>query len=322
MSFHPDSSKFTLDVFFLLFLYMLVGGGVSYTLLPSYIKEKEKRKLNGTLLFPFLISGAADKISAYLDECIGEVPSLKESEPNVVSAKSLRFGSLQECALRNVRDAGVYRGHWAETQSSHPKNSDIYMEGCNELLKIAGLALSGYNDPRVHVNVPTCEAFLDAMKESERQKFNNFLSNILSGPFDISSNQSHLQQFGYHLFASFMRWYPVFIEEYGFNHCTFNKLKTAMVTFDYTWEQLSEWSDLVRTDFLVKNGKIFGSTVNETNEDVRESLYGNEILGILLQIKKQQTMQKQATDDILKRLQRIERIVSDVQDTARLLKYI
>ena len=74
------------------------------------MKEKQKRKLEtGSLLFPFLISGAADKLSSYIDECVGEVPSLKESEPNCVSAKSLRMGSLQECAIRNVRDAADYR---------------------------------------------------------------------------------------------------------------------------------------------------------------------------------------------------------------------
>lgn len=298
---------------------MLVGGGVSYTLMPSYEKEKGKRKLEGTLLFPFLISGAADKISAYMDECVGEVPSLKESEPNIVSAKSLRMGSLQECALKNVRDAGVYRGHWADSQSTtHPKNSDIYMEGCNELLKIAGLALSGYEDTRVHVSAPTCEAFLQVMKEDERQKFSNFLSNITSGPFDISSNQSHLQQLGYHMFASFMRWYPLFTEQYGWNHCTFNKLKAAMVTFEYNWEQFSEWSDLVRRDFLVKNAKIFGNATYNTTGDLKEeSIYAPQILGTLLQITKHQAMQAKAIDEMTKRINKIERIVSDIQDTAR-----
>mmetsp|Transcript_2365 Transcript_2365/g.3211 ORF Transcript_2365/g.3211 Transcript_2365/m.3211 type:complete len:603 (-) Transcript_2365:353-2161(-) len=149
-------------------------------------------------------------------------------------------------------------------------------------------------------------------KEDERQKFNNFLSNIMSGPYDISSNQSHLQQLSYHMFASFMRWYPLFIEKYGWNHCTFNKLKAAMVTFDYTWENFSEWSELVRKDFLVNNGKIYcNSVINET--DVRSSIYAPQILGTLLQITNQQIVDKKVIED---RLKRIERIVSDIQDTA------
>lgn len=319
MCFYPDCSTFTLDVFFLMFLYRLVGGGVSYTLSPSYAKEIDKRKLEGTLIFPFLISGAADKISAYLDECVGEVPSLKESELTV-SAKSLRKGALQECALRNVHDAGVYRGHWVDSQSAtQSKNSDIYMEGCTELLKIAGLALSGYDNPRVHLHLPTCEAFLETMKDDERQKFSNFLTNVTSGPFDISTNQSHLQQLGYHMFTSFLRWYPMFIDEYGSNHCTFDKLKSAMVTFEYSWEQLTAWSDLVRKDFLVKNGKIFGySTFKTGDEDaVSESIYAPQILGVLLQITKHQTATTKAIDELSKRLSKVERIVSDVHDTAR-----
>eukprot|EP00597_Dinobryon_sp_UTEXLB2267_P018643 CAMPEP_0201101000 /NCGR_PEP_ID=MMETSP0812-20130820/9809_1 /ASSEMBLY_ACC=CAM_ASM_000668 /TAXON_ID=98059 /ORGANISM="Dinobryon sp., Strain UTEXLB2267" /LENGTH=737 /DNA_ID=CAMNT_0047357619 /DNA_START=21 /DNA_END=2231 /DNA_ORIENTATION=- len=319
MCFHPDSSTFTLDVFFLFFLYMLVGGGVSYTLFPSYEKEKEKRKLVGTLLFPFLISGAADKVTSYMDECVGEVPSLKDNEPCIVSAKSLRKGSLQECAKKNVRDAGEYRGHWAETtQSSNSKNSDIYMEGCDELLNIAGLALSGYDDPRVNVNAPTCEAILQTMKEDERQKFNNFLSNLLSGPYDISSKQSHLQPLSYHMFASFLRWYQPFTEQYSWNHCTFDKLKAEMFTFDYTWEHLNEWSELVRRDFLAQNGKIFGcKAINDSDDVLRDSIYAPQILGTMLKITNQQTILKKAIEELTKQFQRLDRKISDIQENAR-----
>ena len=141
------------------------------------MKEKQKRKLETrTLLFPFLISGVADKLSSYIDECV------------------------VECAIRNVRDAGDYRGHWAETHTTHPKNSDFYMEGCHDLLRISGMALAGFDETRYTIKPPSCEIFLQTMAAEERQKFQNFLSHIMAGPFDISSNHSHLQPLGYHMF--------------------------------------------------------------------------------------------------------------------------
>jgi hypothetical protein len=280
------------------------------------MKEKQKRKLEtGTLLFPFLISGAADKLSSYIDECVGEVPSLKESEPNCVSAKSLRMGSLQECAIRNVRDAGDYRGHWAETHTTHPKNSDFYMEGCHDLLRISGMALAGFDETRYTIKPPSCEIFLQTMAAEERQKFQNFLSHIMAGPFDISSNHSHLQPLGYHMFAAFMRWYPVFIGDFGHNHCALDKLKSAMLIFEYNWDMFDVWSDLVQKDFLAKNARIFAT--EDTFRDGKESLYGPQILEGVLQIKTTQIIESKKCEDQRKRLDKIERIVSDIHQLGR-----
>ena len=189
------------------------------------------------------------------------------------------------------------------------------MEGCHDLLRISGMALAGFDETRYTVKPPSCDIILETMSVEQRQKFQNFLSHTLAGPFDITSNQSHLQSLGYHMFATFMRWYPAFIGEYGHNHCSLNKLKSSMVMFDYTWEVFDVWSDLIQKDFLAKNGKIFGA--EDSFRDVRESLYGPQILEGVLLIKKTQTIEYNKAEDQRRRLDRIERIVSDIQEIGR-----
>jgi hypothetical protein len=225
------------------------------------------------------------------------------------------MGNLQECAIRNVRDAGDYRGHWAETHITHHKNSDFYMEGCHDLLRISGMALAGFDETRYTIKPPSCEIFLQTMAAEERQKFQNFLSHIMAGPFDISSNHSHLQPLGYHMFAAFMRWYPVFIGDFGHNHCALDKLKSVMFIFEYNWDMFNVWSDLVQKDFLAKNARIFAT--EDTFRDRKESLYDPQLLEGVLQIKTTQIIESKKCEDQRKRLDKIKRIVSDIHQLGR-----
>ncbi len=64
------------------------------------------------------------------------------------------------------------------------------MEGCHDLLRISGMALAGFDQTRYTIKPPSCEIFLRTIASEERQKFQNFLSHIMAGPFDILSNQS------------------------------------------------------------------------------------------------------------------------------------
>ena len=179
----------------------------------------------------------------------------------------------------------------------------------------SGMALAGFDETRYTIKPPSCEIFLQTMAAEERQKCQNFLSHIMSGPFDISSNHSHLQPLGYHMFAAFMRWYPVFIGDFGHNHCALDKLKSAMLIFEYNWDMFDVWSDLVQKDFLAKNARIFAT--EDTFRDEKESLYGPQILEGVLQIKTTQIIESKKCEDQRKRLDKIERIVSDIHQLGR-----
>ena len=238
-----------MDFYFLFFIYLLVGGGSSYVSAGSYQQEKKKRALEGTLLFPFLISNPADKVSSYLHECVGEVTSLREGGHSIC-AKSLRYGSIHECALRKERDAGNYRGNWYDKDQG---NSENYMDGCTELLTIAAMALNNYPDSRGKVHPPTCDCFFISLSSDEQQKLNNFLSELLKGPYDIVTPESHLHPFAYALFASFLRWLPDFKREVGVHHCSLEVLKKYMLVFEYTWDTFDAWSLAVRDSFAAQN---------------------------------------------------------------------
>ena len=129
LNFHHDYSDYRLDVYFFMFLYFLVGVGQNYTLADSYIEEKQKRNLgDSTLIFPFLVPGAAEKVSGYLHECVGKVKILRPGHMNV-TAHGLRYGGLQETAVRGQEDAGVYHGGWNKKSN----NARFYVKRCYRL---------------------------------------------------------------------------------------------------------------------------------------------------------------------------------------------
>ena len=75
------------------------------------------------------------------------------------------------------------------------------------------------------------------------------------------------------------------------------------------------WSDLVQKDFLAKNARIFAT--EDTFRDGKESLYGPKKLEGVLQIKTTQIIESKKCEDQRKRLDKIERIVSDIHQLGR-----
>ena len=75
------------------------------------------------------------------------------------------------------------------------------------------------------------------------------------------------------------------------------------------------WSDLVQKDFLAKNARIFAT--EDTFRDGKESLYGPQILEGVLQIMTTQIIESKKCEDQRKRLDKIERIVSDIHQLGR-----
>ena len=89
-----------------------------------------------------------------------------------------------------------------------------------------------------------------------------------------------------------------------------------MLIFKYNWDMLDVWSDLVQKDFLVaKNARIFAT--EDTFRDRKESLYGPQILEGVLQIKTTQIIESKKYEDQGKRLDKIEKIVSDIHQLGR-----
>ena len=77
-----------------------------------------------------------------------------------------------------------------------------------------------------------------------------------------------------------------------------------MLIFEYNWDMFDVWSDLVQKEFLAT---MLG----------KESLYGPQILEGVLQIKTTQIIESKKCEDQRKRLDKIERILSDIQQFGR-----
>ena len=105
-----------------------------------------------------------------------------------VTARGLRYGGLQETAVRGQEDAGVYHGGWNKKSN----NARFYMKHCYRLLTIGSQAISGYPNPERRVRPTSCEAFLSSFNQSDRQKFQKFLATIIKLRYNIVLDCNHL----------------------------------------------------------------------------------------------------------------------------------
>ena len=180
----------------------------------------------------------------------------------------MRCGGLQEVSIHPnaSREAANYRGAWEDSSN----NSVFYMKNCNPLLQISGKAISGWPDSRGPVFSPSCNVFLNELPdksqlddEVSKTTVNNMLVELFEGPYDIISERSHLRPFGFLLFASFLRWYPTFVEDVGVTHVVIRRVKEIMTKYKVSTSMFNHWVDLVKEEFNLNNTiNPIGAVVN------------------------------------------------------------
>ena len=109
----------------------MLGGGESHITSVDFQEEMIKRgNTDATLLFPVLATGSTTKIPSFLKECVGKIEGLPNEEKLNVTARSLRYGSLQECAINSTcgREATVFCEGWENNIYSNNHSID-YMTG-------------------------------------------------------------------------------------------------------------------------------------------------------------------------------------------------
>lgn len=106
MNFYPDYDNYSLDFYFLMYLYIVVtGAGQRFTFTNGYwdhIAKSRELSLHDakmvTLMFPELSFNAQMIINKSVSDCKGKVESLPGSAN--ITGKSARYGGLQEIVLR------------------------------------------------------------------------------------------------------------------------------------------------------------------------------------------------------------------------------
>ena len=237
MPFSHDHNDFALLCFyFVMFCYFLVGGGSRFTTNPLFVNVIAERGMDNddqTLVFPTLINNAANKVTSYLKDCVGEIDELPASVK--ICARGLRYGGLHE--IQNNMSAGHYaalvRGGWAMDEKETRNTSSIYSVGNWESLMYGSKAIAGYPDLRVKVVSPTLEVLFE-LKPMGIEKLNSLLQEIY-GPLHFNILDSHIRPFAGAAFASFLRFLPDFEISLGRKHpilCIFeDHLRTCQLTY-------------------------------------------------------------------------------------------
>jgi len=237
MPFSHDHNDFALCFYFVMFCYFLVGGGSRFTTNPLFVNVIAERGMDNddqTLVFPTLINNAANKVTSYLKDCVGEIDELPASVK--ICARGLRYGGLHE--IQNNMSAGHYaalvRGGWAmDEKETRNTSSILYSVGNWESLMYGSKAIAGHPDVRVKVVSPTLEVLFE-LKPMGIEKLNSLLQEIY-GTLHFNILDSHIRPFAGAAFASFLRFLPDFENSLGRKHpilCIFeDHLRTCQLTY-------------------------------------------------------------------------------------------
>jgi len=309
MNAYPDMETFTLDFYFLSALYFILGAGCEYMTQPFYEDELiNNRKMKTedihkcAFMFPGLVKNATKCIGDIISKCKGSVHGIHKS--GTFTPKSLRMGALQEVIIRcGHRAAAIFRGGWWNLE--YEQTFYEYMSGCFELLRIAGLAISGYPKHVKHVFTPTCEAILRHLDANEQQKLTNFVFELFQTKSDIL--QIHdLQDFGWIMFASLLRFLPDYVDLVTDGHNTIVKLIKLSKEYGYTYKILIEWGDIIRNDFYTKNVHIHAS---DHHNDPIIQLFQSSIISLNVKLASQESYIKQVD----KKLDYVIQLLKDIQ---------
>lgn len=233
--------------------YFIYGAGARHTTSPNFREAIEFRGIKSvedqTLIFPALINNAAQKVSSYMKDVIGQIPSLPAGISNI-SARGMRYGGLHE--LQNHFNAGhmsgVFRGGWEKDFSETNNTSSTYSFGNWDLAWRGGKGISGHPNALAPVYPPTVECLSNCEGYSS---IGLLLKEMYQSHFDVL--QSPIRPFAFAMFAAFLRFLPDFERVYSQNHPILQVCKEHFRKFNLSYECILNWSNIVRIDYATKN---------------------------------------------------------------------
>lgn len=274
MPMFPDAESYSLCWNFLHFCYLVTGGGERVLTTKGFrdsciLKTVDPAKR--LFVYPFLsIGDGGTRCTSYIKDCVGNVEGLPVGIDDLftVSAKCLRYGGEQECAMDTEcgREAADYRGGWEPGTGKIVATSSTYMKRCIELSWRAGKAISGWRNCRVTVY----PAELIFLTDEIRPQFHAFLTEVMANQ-NISIMRTHLKQGGYILFAAYLRYFDEFSNFRcidGRPHIVVKKVHDIAKKHGFH-NHLQSWAAAVKSNFFVKNHQNLHSYLHDVNESVR-----------------------------------------------------
>ena len=245
VNFFPDKFDYRLDVFFLLSLYFINGGGKHVLKSPLYVKEMANRKANDAkLIFPEVAVNATAAIADAVAFCKGKVALLPSN--GKFTGKSLRCGGLQEVIIRTGnKAAGIFRGGWWNFELEQTYQS--YMSECYDLSTVAGLALSGHSANVKSVTPPRLGVIEEQFPAVDMTGLRNFFVELFRSHHE-DLMECGLDRFFDILCASFLRFLPTFIDKHP-EHVTIKLLTSTAAPYNLPLRTLRRYGESIGADF-------------------------------------------------------------------------
>ena len=176
---YPDRNKWQLDMYFMMFSYILVGGGMAYTCRSDFVHVIDARKVHGKshLMFPSMAVNGSQQVTQTLKKLVGKIDGLPNGSK--VYARSLRYGMYQEVVINEHagRDPADFIGGWTNPKQNPLHTSNTYLQRCEPLLMIGARAVQGHINPRRRVFPP--KLLPSMIAEGEQDRICQFLKELL-----------------------------------------------------------------------------------------------------------------------------------------------
>ena len=315
----PSFEHWQLDVLFVLFCYLILGGGGHYTSELEYIVAMEERQEDtvqhelSQLLFPGLMFLGGDKLTRWTKDLqIAGVEGFPRSKKCV--AKSYRCGQSQY--LFNHRDGGAEvadeRGGWNKAEHSGPSRY-YYVQGCLDMMTRAAKISSGWPYAYEPVHSPRIK---DLVTVEERSKIASMLTELFTLPH-LGSNAimgTDHAELGWQMFASFLRFMPQYIVDLnkGAGCLVMKRVLRIARAHRIALADLQKWSEVVAVDFKTRNiialrSPYPGNDVNPSLVTLTESII--QLKDEVQSMKREMVEVRRAVSDLVKSVQVISSMV-------------
>ena len=171
------------------------------------------------------------------------------------------------CSTPNFEGGGfevsVARGGW-KTKGESLCASFEYFMNTTFAISTGGRILSGYTNPRAPCFPPRLEVFVT---NENRDKVAKMVANLFNQTFEISSSP-YLGNFAKSLFACLVQHHEAMQQSHGMDHIIVRNVIASAQKFGVTMAELSDWGNLVRDDFVMRNASRHSSGNSTTDYQV------------------------------------------------------
>jgi hypothetical protein len=294
-----DFECYEIDFFHSLGCYFICGFGQ---------REHSKDAYENHWILPeiSILQGSSKKISLFLQDIAPDsrnveyFRSIVPTLPTDVSGNSLRVGSINEAAARNVSPYAVIM-HGGHDMTGHSASWEYVittpmsaLPGIQYALNYhfqnfvliivfpsfsfpAAMALSGYPScyysDSINVKLPASPNLKLIINETNSQLINNFMNHLFNVQEEFFKVGKKLRPLLEVMFATLIMYHTTLLNKFGQTHIITLAIVRSAREFSVSERMLEEWGSSIRFDWELRNMKLQSN--NEENKVLMESIINN-----------------------------------------------